>query len=395
MVVDRKRQEAIAADVLENLDSEIDPAMKIGTLKVAQRQLIEIARALIDQAKVVAFDEPTSSLTPHEFERLAELVMDLSSRGVSIIYVSHRMDEIFRLCGRVTILRDGEFVDDLEIARSNKNEIVTKMVGRKLMSSQQISHATEKVALRVENLSRPPAVRGANFSVHCGEVLGIAGLVGAGRSELVRLIAGADKPTSGTVEVFGKKIPTNNVGAAIRAGMGLLPEERRRDGIVPIRPVDSNMALPHFGYYTYAGVVSRRKLNTEATRIMKQMDLRPLDVSRPIVAFSGGNQQKAIIGRWLAAGADILLFDEPTRGIDVNAKSEIYALIERLASEGKAIIVVSSELPELIRLADRVLVMREGSISADLPKTQLDEKTVMEFAVLGGNRQDQPKGQMF
>ena len=383
LFVDRARQETASAKVLEELDPSIDPGARIGDLRVAQRQLVEIARAMIDDALVVAMDEPTSSLTPTEFDRLALLIGRLAKKGVSVIYVSHRMDEILELCKTVTILRDGRVVDTLAVADTSREDIVAKMVGRKLYASAHKSHASDEVALQVRGLSRPPAVKEANFVVHRGEVLGIAGLVGAGRTELMRLIAGLDKPTNGEVIAFGKAVPPKNVRAAIRHGLGLVPEERKREGIVPLRAVDRNIALPSFSQYTRGGLVQRQQLSEHATKLMSGLDLRPLKVDLPITSFSGGNQQKAIIGRWLAAGAKILLFDEPTRGVDVGAKAEIYALIEKLAAEGKAIVVVSSELPELIRLADRVLVMREGVLSADLARHELSEAAIMEHAVPG------------
>ncbi len=381
LFVDRVRQETVSASVLEELDPGIAPSDRIGDLRVAQRQLVEIARALIEDALVVAMDEPTSSLTPTEFDRLALLIARLAEKGVSVIYVSHRMDEVLQLCETVTILRDGRLVDTLAVAETTREDIVAKMVGRKLYAAAHISHATDEVALRVDSLSRPPSVKAVSFALHRGEVLGIAGLVGAGRTELMRLIAGLDKPSSGEVTAFGKTVPPRDVRASIRHGLGLVPEERKREGIVPLRAVDRNIALPSFKKFTKAGVVQRRALAERATTLMRDLDLRPLNVDLPIASFSGGNQQKVIIGRWLAAGAEILLFDEPTRGVDVGAKAEIYALIEKLAAEGKAVVVVSSELPELIRLADRVLVMREGVISVDLARHELSEARIMEYAV--------------
>ncbi|XWN32697.1 MAG: sugar ABC transporter ATP-binding protein [Devosia sp.] len=390
IVVDRRRQEDVARQVLSGLDADIDPATQIKTLRVAQRQLVEIARALIDDAKVVAMDEPTSSLTPSEFDKLADLIRRLAQKDVSVIYVSHRMDEVFALCERATILRDGAVVDDLPLAGTSRDDVVAKMVGRKLFSAEHRSFTSAKarVALEVDSLARPPAVKKVSFKLHEGEVLGIAGLVGAGRTELVRLIAGVDAPTSGTVTAFGKRLPPHNVRAANRAGVGLLPEERKRDGIIPLRPVDRNLALPSFKTFAPMGWIDGRKLRRDARRLMHALDLRPPDVARPIAMFSGGNQQKVIIGRWLAAGAKILLFDEPTRGVDVGAKAEIYGLIEDLAREGKAIVVVSSELPELIRLADRVLVMREGELTADLPRERMNEETIMTHAVPGTASQE-------
>lgn len=383
LFTDRTAQEQEAARVLEGLDPSIDPGQRIADLRVAQRQLIEIARALIEDAQVVAMDEPTSSLAPAEFEKLVLLIQRLAENGVSVIYVSHRMDEVFRLCHTSTILRDGALVETVEMGSVSRDDVIRRMVGRTLMHAEHRSFVTDTPVLKVDGLARAPIVKPCSFTVHRGEVLGIAGLVGSGRTELLRLIAGVDAPSDGHVLVGDNAVPPNDVRASIRAGIGLLPEERKRDGIIPMRSVAANVALPSLPKLHRGGVVQSARLHREAETYMREMDLRPFDVKRPVVAFSGGNQQKAIIGRWLSAGAEVLLFDEPTRGVDVGAKAEIYALIERLASEGKAIVVVSSELPELFRVADRVLVIREGEISADLPRHDMTEEAIARAAIPG------------
>ena len=381
MLVSRGEQERRARQVLERLDPGIDPAAPIKTLKVAQRQIVEIARAVMEEAKIIAMDEPTSSLTPSEFDRLVLLIEQLVREGVSIIYVSHKMDEVFRLCRRATILRDGQLVDVLDLTEVGEAAVVARMVGRTLAAAVHHSHRTDDVMLSARNLTRGEHVIDASFDLHRGEVLGISGLIGAGRTELLRLLAGVDRPTSGNVIMEGAPLPGGDVRAAIEAGIGLLPEERKRDGIVPGRPITSNVGLPSLGRFSPAGMVRRRALRDETQEMMQRLDLRPLAIDRPIRNFSGGNQQKAIIGRWIMAGAKILLFDEPTRGIDVGAKAEIYNLIEALAAEGRGIIVVSSELPEILRLADRVLVMREGRISASLERDQLSEEAIVAHAI--------------
>lgn len=381
MIVKRRAQEQRARDVLADLDPTIDPTVPIKTLKVAQQQIVEIARALIDEASIIAMDEPTSSLTPSEFESLATLIATLSKRGVSVIYVSHKMDEVFRVCSRATILRDGKRVAVVDIADETENSIVSKMVGRDVLRAAHISHVSQTPVMTVKGLSRDGVVMDANLTLHAGEVLGISGLVGAGRTELLRLIAGIDRPTSGQVCVDGKVIKPYNPRAAIRAGIGLVPEERKKEGIVHARSVASNMALPSMSQFTRAGLLRHDHLHKRAETVMTELRLRPPNVRQPIGTFSGGNQQKAIIGRWLAAATRIYLFDEPTRGIDVGAKSEIYDLIERLAADGNAIIVVSSEMPEIIRLSDRVLVMREGRIVADLVQADISEAEIATHAI--------------
>lgn len=378
--VDRARQEAEAKRLVSTLDPAIDVTAPIRTLRVAQRQIVEIAKALRANARIIAMDEPTSSLTPAEFEKLVAVIDRLAAQGVSIIYVSHKMDEVFRVCQTATILRDGRLIAQVPIPSTPVSHVIELMVGRELAKSTHHSFATERTLLKVAGLSRGRVVQDAAFELHAGEVLGIAGLVGSGRTELMRLIAGVDRADKGQVEVAGRII-ASGPRARIKAGLGLVPEERKRDGIVRQRPVTSNIGLPAMRRFSRLGLIRKGTLRARSEELMQQVNLRPFDVSRPIGSFSGGNQQKAIIGRWLAAGTEIFLFDEPTRGIDVGAKAEIYDLIERLAAEGKAVLFVSSELPEVIRLADRVLVMREGRISATLNAAEITEATIARHAI--------------
>lgn len=367
--------------ILNRLDPSIDPHVPIKTLKVAQQQIVEIARALLDEAKIIAMDEPTSSLTPKEFDRLAELISDLKSMNVSIIYVSHKMDEIFRVCDRATIMRDGKQVGVVNIKDETEETIVSKMIGRKIEKIEHQSFIQNKEVLNIENLGSHEYVSPTSFSVKAGEVVGVAGLVGAGRTELLRLIFGLDKKSSGKVYVDGQEIEHLNVTSAIKAGIGLVPEDRKKDGIIKQRAVAINMALPSMAQYTKTMLIDKKKLSDEATRIMTDLRLRPMNIEKPIGTLSGGNQQKVIIGRWIAADAKVFLFDEPTRGIDVGAKSEIYNLIEKLAQEGKAIIVVSSEMPEIMRVSDRILVMREGKVAKELSGNEITEENIARYAI--------------
>ena len=381
LFVDRKAQYKRAVAILRRLDPSIDPDEPIKNLKVSQQQIVEIARALLDEAKIIAMDEPTSSLTPTEFERLAELISDLKSINVSLIYVSHKMNEIFKVCDRATILRDGKQVGVVNICDETEETIVTKMVGRKIEKMHHHSYATGREVLRVEGLSRDNAVRSATFSVGAGEVLGIAGLVGSGRTELLKLIAGIDAKTGGSIEVEGVAVKNHNVSSAIRAGIGLVPEDRKKEGIIKERAVKMNMVLPSMGRFTRYGLLKRNQLDKTALDVMTDLRLRPLNIEKPIGTLSGGNQQKVIIGRWVAADNKVFLFDEPTRGIDIGAKSEIYNLIEKLAQQGKAIVVVSSEMPEIIRISDRVLVMREGKITKELNGDEITEENIARYAI--------------
>ncbi|RWN44623.1 MAG: sugar ABC transporter ATP-binding protein [Mesorhizobium sp.] len=376
-----REQERRAAEALAAIDPSIDPAAPLGTLKVAQRQIVEIARALLDRARIVAMDEPTSSLTPSEFERLAQVITGLARDGVAVVYVSHKLDEVFGICRRATIMRDGVVVDSVDLKDLSEKAVVAMMVGRELAQEHHNSHATNKVMLSARGLSSATKVRNVSFDLHRGEVLGIAGLVGSGRTELLRLLAGADRATAGTIAIDGKAARFAGPRDAIAAGIGLVPEERKREGIVPLRSITCNMALASMNVFAPRGVIDHTRLKQVAVDRMSRVNLRPFLLDRPIRLFSGGNQQKAIIGRWLAAGTRILLFDEPTRGIDVGAKAEIYHLIEELAAEGHAVIVVSSELPEVIRLADRVLVMRDGTIAAELHRDDISEQAIAAHAI--------------
>lgn len=381
LLVDRARQEAEARRLLAALDPAIDVTAPIRSLRVAQRQIVEIAKALRANARIIAMDEPTSSLTPAEFERLVLVIEKLTAQGVSIIYVSHKMDEVFRLCSQATILRDGRLIGQVAIPATPVSQVIEMMVGRELAHVSHQGFATAKVMLQVQGLTRGKAVQDASFTLHKGEVLGIAGLVGSGRTELLRLLAGVDRADAGVVLVDGTEIPGPNPRARIKAGLGLVPEERKRDGIIRHRPITSNVGLPAMHRFSRAGLIRKAALKTRTEELMREVGLRPPDVDRPIGSFSGGNQQKAIIGRWLAANTRIFLFDEPTRGIDVGAKAEIYALIERLAQSGCAVIVVSSELTEVIRVSDRVLVMREGRISATLGASEISEANIASHAI--------------
>jgi ribose transport system ATP-binding protein len=378
---DKARMRREAQAVLERLDPTIGVTMRIRDLRVAQRQIVEIAKALLADARIIAMDEPTSSLTPREFDKLTAVIETLSAHGVAVIYVSHKLEEVFRVASRASVLRDGRLVGSLELAASNESQMVGLMVGRALQSIHRKSHARSEVVLSVRKLCRHQAVRNVGFDLHAGEVLGIAGLVGAGRTELVRLIAGIDRRSSGTIAIKGREAILRTPREAIAAGIALLPEDRKKEGIVPLRSIAANVALPRLGRLARFGILDLGSLKRTVRTLTERVALRPPAVDRPIRLFSGGNQQKAIICRWLMARSDILIFDEPTRGIDVGAKAEIYQLIEALVAEGRAVIVVSSDLPEILRLSDRVMVIRRGEVAGFLAGSEIAEESVMRMAV--------------
>ncbi len=378
---DTAQMRRTAREILMRLNVDIDVTTPVTKLSIAQRQLIEIARALLGNARIIAMDEPTSSLTPKEFDVLVRVIRDLQEHGVGIIYVSHRLHEIFQLASRATVLRDGELVGEVAVSDVSEEQIVGMMVGRKTTETRHITYTQDQCVLRVRNLSWGSKVRDVSFDLHRGEILGIAGLVGAGRTELMHLIAGLRPPTSGSIELNGQTVTFASPRQAIRAGIGMLPEDRKKSGIIPLLPVLSNTSLPVIQKYAPFGWVANGRRRADVTRLAEQVNLRPRNIDRPIRYFSGGNQQKAILSRWLNANSEILIFDEPTRGIDVGAKQEIYHLMEALAQQGKAILMVSSELPEVLRLSDRVLVMSAGRAAAILERAQADEETIMRHAV--------------
>ncbi len=385
IIKDSRAMRVRGAAILGRLGATFDVRARIRDLSIAQKQLVEIGRAMLWDARVIAMDEPTSSLTPQEFEALARLIADIASQGVAIIYVSHKLDEVARLCATGTVLRDGAVICDVRPAELPSSRLVTLMVGREISHEAPTRRPIGEPLLRAEGLNWRKRVRDVNFVAYRGEILCIGGLVGAGRSELVRLLAGAARPDSGQIVWKGRPIRFASPRQALRAGIGLAPEDRKREAIVPIRPILTNVALPVLGKLSRVGIIRRRRMRNMVSALVQQVHLRPPVLDRQIRLFSGGNQQKAIICRLLGAEVDLLIFDEPTRGIDVAAKQEIYRLIEALAAADKAIIVVSSELPEILRLADRVLVMCEGRISAELPHDTLSEEVILRHAIPTGH----------
>jgi ribose transport system ATP-binding protein len=325
-------------------------------------------------------DEPTSSLMPAEVEKLGEIIRQLAASGVAIIYVSHKLDEVRRFCHRGTVLRDGRLVGTIELAQASEEQIVTMMVGRDLTHDVHPTARTSDVALEARGLNWKDRVRDVSFTLHKGEILGFAGLMGAGRTETLHLLAGLQKPQSGEILVGGRAVHFRSVRDAIRSGIGLLPEERKKEGIVPLRSALTNAAITSLNRYSPRGLITGRKLRRDVIAVFRSLQLRPMDPDKPVRLFSGGNQQKVVIARWLVAGVKVLLLDEPTRGVDVGAKGEIYRVIRDLAADGHAIIVVSSELPEILFISDRVMVMRNGRAVAHLDRDRMSEETIMQYA---------------
>lgn len=374
----------IAADALKEINVSVDLDEPVARLSVALRQFVEIARAVARNPRVLILDEPTATLTPAETDYLLDMLERLAERGLAILYISHRIPEIFRICHRVTVLRDGKHVDTVDIAETRPDELVAMMVGRELeheYSEKEPTHAAGEVVLRATGI-RAPAVNDVDLEVRAGQIVGLGGLVGAGRTELVRAIIGADLRTAGDVTITTKGQTNRITGyrSAVASGLAYVPEERRVDGLALTMTVSDNVALPNRKSVSQGSVLSFRKITELARRLADDVGLRPPEIQREAGDFSGGNQQKVVIAKWLGREPDVIVLDEPTRGVDVGAKAEIHRLVRALADGGTAVLVISSDLPELLDLADIIHVMRDGRIVGTLPGELADETSVMSLA---------------
>jgi ribose transport system ATP-binding protein len=366
---------------------EIRPAREVGSLSAAGKQVVSMARALSHDAQLIIMDEPSAVLDSGEVENLFRVIRQLTADGVAVIYISHRLDEIRVIGDRVTVLKDGRTVAVGLPARSTPtSEVVRLMTGRNVEYAFPRSQGAAPDAaeiLRVEGLGRRGEFSDVSFSVHSGEIVGLAGLVGSGRSEIVETVYGARKSDTGRVTVDGKVLRRGSVSAAIRAGLGLAPEERKSQGLLMFEPVYRNVSVSSMGRFTRAGFIFSGKELAEAARVTKDLDVRPSDPRRIIRTLSGGNQQKVVLARWLLRGCRLLILDEPTRGVDVGARSEIYRLVRQLADSGVGVLMVSSEIPEVLGLSDRVLVVREGRVVHTGPASEIDESKVLDLVMEG------------
>ena len=378
-----KELEVIAAEALEEIGVSVDLNERISRLSVALRQFVEIARAIARKPKVLILDEPTATLTPAETDYLLTMLKRLAARGMSIIYISHRIPEVIRICDNVTILRDGQKVMESAVADTSPEGIVDQMVGRELKLDLQSRRNAKPgdVVLRAEGI-RAPGVNGVDLEVRAGEIVGLGGLVGAGRTELVRAIIGADNRTAGRVTKFkdGQARTLAGYQSAIRNGVAYVPEERRTDGLALAMSVSDNITLTNRDELSSFGIQLRGKIARFSQDLAEKVGLRPPEIRREAGQYSGGNQQKIVIAKWLGRRPDFIVLDEPTRGVDVGAKAEIHKLVKALADEGTAVLVVSSDLPELLELADTIHVIRDGKIAGTLQGDEANEKTVMSLA---------------
>jgi len=372
--------------------SDIDVCWPVERLGIAHRQLVEVARALMTESRILILDEPTATLTSRETERLFKIINELRSRGVSIIFVSHHLDEVFRICDRVTVLRNGETVFSRPIAETNQDELVRAMVGRKLqqqMASEMVSLARPEEALSLVNFRHPqsPHAQGISLQLHKGEILGIAGLVGSGRTELLRAIAAAEPPLSGALRLEGAPVSFRSPREAINAGIGFVTEDRKEEGLILNMPIAANVTLASLSDVSRAGILDRKAEIAVTERLGAELKLKYGGPGRNAATLSGGNQQKVVLAKWLARNPKSALLDEPTRGVDVGAKAEIYALIRQFAERGLALLVVSSELPELMTLSDRILVMSQHRVVGELSRPEFSEERILQYAYQGEQQQ--------
>ena len=382
--IDKEKLYQDAARQLARLGMDVSPETPLKYLSLGQWQMVEIAKALTRDARVIAFDEPTSSLSSREIEQLFRVIRQLRDEGKVILYVSHRMDEIFELCDAITVFKDGQFVRTFDsMAEVDRDLLVKTMVGRELTDIygyEPRPHGT--MGLEVKNLQGPGLKEPVSFHVKRGEILGIFGLVGAGRSEMMKLIFGAEKMVAGEIAVFGKPVPIRNPIDAIRSGIMLCTEDRKALGIIPIHSVQENINISARRHKARAGFFINQQWEDENAKLrIRDMRVKTPSPQQAIMHLSGGNQQKAILGRWLSEDMKVILLDEPTRGIDVGAKNEIYNVIYDLAKSGIAVVVVSSELPEVLGVSDRILVMREGRVSGELLHGDADEVKALHLAM--------------
>jgi ribose transport system ATP-binding protein len=367
------------------LNLQLDPNTKVSDLTVAKQQMVEIAKALSFNAKILVMDEPTAALTDTEIEELFSITKQLREKGVGVVHISHRLEELKLISDRVTVMRDGKYIDTLLTKDASIDQIISLMVGRTIYESspELPENPSHEVALEVRNLNRGRVLRDVSFSLKKGEILGFAGLVGAGRTEVARAIFGADIFDSGEIFIKGQRVQIKSPGDAVTHGIGYLSEDRKRYGLALSLDVKENITMAAMKkFLRWLGWVDFKSTAARGQEMVKALNIKTPTLEQKVKFLSGGNQQKVVVGKWLTADTDILIFDEPTRGIDVGAKSEIYKLLNDLAHQGKAIIMISSELPEILRMSHRVVVMCEGRVTGILIANEATQESIMKFATM-------------
>ena len=382
-LVDRGAMVAASRRILETLGATFDPGLPVRVLSIAQRQLVEVARALSLDARILVMDEPTSALTDREADRLFALVRDLRSRGIGIVYISHRLEEVAALADRVSVLRDGELIATRPAAETGRAELIRLMVGRDLQAVfPKRTVPIGNIALETDRIGcHAVGVRDVSLEVRAGEVLGLAGLVGAGRTELARVLFGIDPADQGVMRLRGSPVTVWSPAQAVRLGLAYLPEDRRRHGVIPEMSVAANTTLASLRAIARGGFLDHRAEQTVAASYVKRLSIKARSIDAPVSELSGGNQQKVALARWLATGPRVLILDEPTQGVDVAAKVEIHTHIVDLAAEGLAILLISSELPEVLGMSDRIAVMRAGTVVGTLDRKDTTQETIMALAL--------------
>ena len=381
--IDDKKMNEEAEKLFKRLNIDIDPTEMMGNLTVGKQQMCEIAKAISHEAKVIIFDEPSAALTEAEIEELFKIIRDLRKQQLGIVYISHRMDEIKVITDRVTVMRDGTYVGTLITNDCTKDDIINMMVGRVIYEDPKTESSVAKdapIVLKVENLNAGRMVQDVSFELRKGEILGFSGLMGAGRTETARAIFGADPKTSGTITINGKKVEINSPEDAVKCGIGYLSEDRKRYGIVVQKSVAENSTMATMENFVKGLFINKKAENKAAQDYVDSLATKTPGVDQLVVNLSGGNQQKVVIAKWLIRNCDILIFDEPTRGIDVGAQNEIYKLMNRLAEEGKSIIMISSEMTEILRMSDRIVVMCEGRKTGEIDISEASQEIIMNMA---------------
>jgi ribose transport system ATP-binding protein len=380
--IPRTEEHRKALELFARIGVEIDPGKLCSELSVAEQQIVEIAKALSQNARIIVMDEPTATLTSREVEGLLEVVRELRTQGIGIIYISHRLDEIDAIADRITILRDGGHVGTRAMKDIDREQMIALMVGRSLDKEFPTrSSSPGKVRLAVRQLTRGAKVRGVSLDVRAGEIVGLTGLVGAGRTETARLIFGADRMEAGSIELDGKELRVRSPRDAIRHGICLLTEDRKGQGLVLGQTVQENFGLPNLDEFSGMGLISASRESTAFAQYVKKIRIKIASHTQTAGTLSGGNQQKVVLAKWLQRNAEVIIFDEPTRGIDVGAKFEIYQLVHQLAEEGKAVLMISSELPEILGMSDRIIVMNEGRVTGEISDpSHATQKDVMKLA---------------
>jgi len=384
-VVDWNRIYTTTRETLKELDIDIDPRMLVKNLTVAQQEMVMIAKTVHENARIVIFDEPTALLAKEEADELFRLIRRLKSNKVGVIYISHRLEEIFTICDTVTVMKDGTWVNTMPVIETNQDGLISMMVGRNMEDMYFIKHPEigEKV-LEVKGLTKEPRFRKISFDLHKGEILGFFGLVGSGRTDVVRCIFGADPYDSGEIIIEGKKAEINTPRDGIKYGMSLLPEDRKKQGLALALSVGINTNLASYDMISRAGVITLQKEKQRAEKYKAELNIKTPTIMQKVRNLSGGNQQKVVISKWLCRDSKIFIFDEPTVGVDVGAKAEIYRLFEKILEEGNSIVIISSYLPEVMGLSDRIVVFREGNCAGILDKKEFDDERILRHATVAG-----------